>query len=109
MISERNKVAAEYRSEGEGTKAEILGEMEKELRRIRSEAFKTSTEIKGKADAKAAAIYAEAYSRDADFYSFFKTLESIEKTATGNSKMVISTDSEFFQVFQRLQHVQTII
>ncbi|MDD3147917.1 MAG: protease modulator HflC, partial [Candidatus Riflebacteria bacterium] len=91
MISERNKVAAEYRSEGEGTKAEILGEMEKELRRIRSEAFKTSTEIKGKADAKAASIYAEAYNRDAEFYAFFKTLESIEKTATGNSKMVIST------------------
>ncbi len=100
MISERNKVAAEYRSEGEGTKAEILGEMEKELRRIRSEAFKTSTEIKGKADAKAAAIYAEAYSLDAEFYSFFKTLESIEKTATGNSKMVISTDSEFFKFFK---------
>jgi len=100
MISERNKVAAEYRSEGEGTKAEILGEMEKELRRIRSEAFKTATEIKGKADARAAAIYAEAYSRDADFYAFFKTLESIEKTATGNNKMVISTDSDFYRYFK---------
>lgn len=100
MISERNKVAAEYRSEGEGTKAETLGEMEKELRRIRSEAFKTSTEIKGRADAKAAGIYADAYSRDAEFYSFFKTLESIEKTTTGNSKMVISTDSEFFRYFK---------
>lgn len=100
MISERNKVAAEYRSEGEGTKAEILGEMEKELRRIRSEAFKTATEIKGKADARAAAIYAETYSRDADFYAFFKTLESIEKTATGNNKMVISTDSDFYRYFK---------
>lgn len=100
MRSERNKVAAEYRSEGEGTKAETLGEMEKELRRIRSEAFKTATEIKGKADAKAASIYAEAYSRDEEFYSFFKTLESIEKTATGNSRMVISTDSEFFRYFK---------
>ncbi|MDD2997619.1 MAG: protease modulator HflC [Erysipelotrichia bacterium] len=100
MISERNKVAAEYRSEGEGTKAEILGQMEKELRRIRSEAFKTATEIKGKADASAASIYADAYNRDAEFYTFFKTLESIEKTATGNSKMVISTDSEFFRYFK---------
>lgn len=100
MVSERNKVAAEYRSEGEGTKAETLGEMEKELRRIRSEAFRTSTEIKGKADAHAASIYADAYNRDSEFYTFFRTLESIEKTATGNSKMVISTDSEFFRYFK---------
>ncbi len=100
MVSERNKVAAEYRSEGEGTKAETLGEMEKELRRIRSEAFRTSTEIKGKADAQAASIYADAYNRDSEFYTFFRTLESIEKTATGNSKMVISTDSEFFRYFK---------
>ena len=100
MISERNKVAAEYRSEGEGTKAETLGQMEKELRRIRSEAFKTSTEIKGKADAQAAGIYADVYNRDPEFYAFFRTLESIEKAATGNNKMVISTDSEFFRYFK---------
>lgn len=100
MISERNKVAAEYRSEGEGIKAETLGEMEKELRRIRSEAFKTSTKIKGKADAEASKIYADAYNRDAEFYTFFRTLQSLEKTATGNSKMVISTDSEFFGYFK---------
>lgn len=100
MISERNKVAAEYRSEGEGTKAEVLGEMEKELRRIRSESFKTSTEIKGKADARAAAIYADAYNRDPEFYAFFRTLESLEKTVSNNCKMVISTDSEFFRYFK---------
>lgn len=100
MISERNKVAAEYRSEGEGTMAETLGGMEKELRRIRSEAFKTSTEIKGKADAQAAKIYADAYSRDSEFYTFFRTLESLEKTVVGNNRLVISTDSEFFRFFK---------
>lgn len=103
MISERNKVAAEYRSQGEGTRAEILGEMEKELRRIRSEAFKTSTEIKGKADAEAARIYADAYNQDAEFYSFFRTLESIEKTGNSNNRMVISTDSDFFKYFKEIK------
>jgi len=103
MISERNKVAAEYRSEGEGTRAEILGEMEKELRRIRSEAFRTSTEVKGKADAAAAKIYADAYNRDSEFYSFFRTLESIEKVGNANSKMVISTDSDFFRYFKEIK------
>lgn len=97
MTSERNKVAAEYRSEGEGTKAEILGKMEKELRRIRSEAYRTSIEIKGDADAKAARIYAEAFNKDPEFYSFFRSLESIEKSVGENSKLVLSADSEFYQ------------
>ena len=97
MTSERNKVAAEYRSEGEGTKAEILGKMEKELKRIRSEAYRTSIEIKGEADARAARIYAEAFSKDPEFYSFYRSLESIDKTIGENSKLVISAESELYR------------
>ena len=97
MISERNKVAAQYRSEGEGAKAEILGEMEKELRKLNSEAFKTATEIKGKADAEAARIYAEAYSKDPEFYSFYRGLESLEKTIGLNNKLIISTDADIYK------------
>lgn len=97
MISERNKVAAQYRSEGEGTMAEILGEMEKELKKINSEAFKKSAEIKGKADADAARIYAEAYSKDADFYELYRSLESLEKTGLNNFKLVFSTDSQLYK------------
>jgi membrane protease subunit HflC len=96
MISERNKVAAEYLSEGEGTKAEILGQMDRELKRIRSEAYRTSIEIKGDADAKAARVYAEAFSRDSEFYSFFRSLESIERAVGQNNKLVVSADSEFY-------------
>ena len=97
MISERNKVAAQYRSEGEGTMAEILGEMEKELKKIDSEAFKKSSEIKGKADADAARIYAEAYNRDPEFYEFYRSLESLEKTVKNNFKLVISTESDLYK------------
>lgn len=97
MISERNKVAAQYRSEGEGTKAEILGEMDKELKKITSEAFKKAAEIKGKADADAARIYAEAYNKDPEFYEFYRSLESLEKTVRSNFKLVISTDSDLYR------------
>ena len=97
MISERNKVAAQYRSEGEGTMAEILGEMEKELKKITSEAFKKSAEIKGKADADAARIYAEAYNRDPEFYEFYRSLEALEKTVKNNFKLVISTESDLYK------------
>jgi len=103
MNSERNKVAAEYRSEGEGNKAEILGEKEKELKRINSEAFKTALEIKGKADAEAAQIYAAAYSRDPEFYAFCRSLETLEKSVGSNSRILLSTDSELFKYLKDSQ------
>ncbi|HQF98712.1 MAG TPA: protease modulator HflC, partial [Candidatus Aminicenantes bacterium] len=51
MIAERRRIAAMYRSEGDGKSAEIRGQKERELKRIQSEAYKTAQEIKGKADA----------------------------------------------------------
>jgi membrane protease subunit HflC len=47
MISERKRIAAQFRSEGEGRSAEILGTMEKELRKIRSTAYRQVQEIQG--------------------------------------------------------------
>lgn len=101
MISERKKVASQFRSEGEGEKANILGQMQKELKRIESDAYRESAQIRGKADAKAAAIYAEAYSRDPEFYAFMRTLESYRTAIKANSKLVISTDSEFYRYLQK--------
>lgn len=98
MISDREQVAAQYKSEGQGEQARILGEMQRELLRIKSEATKTSLEIRGKADAKAAEIFAQAYNSDPEFYSFYRTLESLEKSLTkGNGNLVISTESDFFK------------
>ncbi|HSG28798.1 MAG TPA: protease modulator HflC, partial [Candidatus Krumholzibacterium sp.] len=57
MISERQRVASKYRSEGEGKKAEIVGMKERELQKIQSEAYKRSQEIRGEADARATKIY----------------------------------------------------
>ncbi len=97
MINERNQVASRYRSEGEGEKANILGEMDLELQRIRSEAHRQVLEIRGNADAEAAAIYAQAYSRDPELYAFLRTMESYQKTLTKNGKMVISADSDYYK------------
>jgi len=48
MVSERKRKAAQFRSEGEGKKAEILGQMEKELKSIISGAYRTAEEIPGR-------------------------------------------------------------
>ncbi len=97
MINERKKVAAQYRSEGEGEKAEILGKMQRELKEISSKAYRKVLEIRGNADAEAAKIYAEAYNQDKEFYTFLRTLESYKKTITKDGKLVISTDSDYYK------------
>ncbi len=53
--------------------------------------------MKGKADAEAASIYAEAYNRDPDFYAFSKTLETYSKTVGKNTRLILSSDSEFYK------------
>ena len=101
MINERKKVAAQYRSEGEGEKADILGQMERELKEISSEAYRKVLEVRGGADAEAAAIYAEAYNKDKEFYTFLRTLESYKKSIQKNGRLVISTDSDYFRYLKQ--------
>ena len=103
MISERKRIAAEKRSVGEGEKAEILGRVERELKEITSKASREAQEVRGKADAEAARIYADAYNKDPDFYSFVRTLESYPKTLGDNSRLILSSDSEFYRYLQSLQ------
>jgi len=101
MISERKRIAAQFRSEGEGRSAEILGTMEKELRRIRSTAYRQVQEVQGEADAEATRIYGGAYNKDPEFYAFLRTLESYEEETNMNSVLVLTTDSDFYQYVKR--------
>ncbi len=97
MIAERLRIAEKYRSEGAGKKAEIEGEMEKELQKITSEAYRKAEEIRGKADAEAVKIYARAYDRDPEFYSFLKTLESYTLSIDEKTWLILSTDSDYLK------------
>jgi membrane protease subunit HflC len=97
MIAERKRIAAKYRSEGDGKSAEIRGQKEKELKRIQSEAYRKAQEIKGKADAEATRIYAQAYSLDPEFYQFLKTLETYRTSLDSETWLLLSTDSEFLK------------
>ncbi len=103
MISERKRIAAEKRALGEGRKAEILGRVERELKEITSKASKEAQEIRGRADAEAARIYAEAYSRDPEFYSLVRTLESYKKTVGANSRLILTTDSELYRYLNSIK------
>ena len=101
MISERKQIAERYRSEGQGRAAEIRGQMQRELKRIRSEAYQRSQELRGEADATATKIYADAYSVDPKFYAFIKTLESYEKSLSSDTRLLLTTDSEFLRFMKQ--------
>ena len=97
MIAERQRVAEQFRSEGQGEAARIRGERERDLQRIQSEAYRTAQELRGKADAESTTIYAEAYNRDADFYAFVKSLETYERTFDRQTIFVLGTDSDLLK------------
>ena len=97
MISERKRIAEEFRSQGAGEAARISGQKDRDLKEITSDAYRRSQEIKGRADAKAANIYAAAYNKDPSFYRFMKTMEVYKKTLDKETVLVLSTDGEFLK------------
>lgn len=105
MISERNRIADQFRSEGQGEARVIEGNKERDLAKIQSEAFREAEEIKGRADAEATNIYAAAYNRNrqaVDLYKFLRSMESFEKSLDENTTLIISTDSEFYRYLRKL-------
>jgi membrane protease subunit HflC len=104
MISERNRIADKFKSEGQGEASRINGEKERKLLEIQSEAERRAQEIMGKADAEAANIYAQSYNRNntsRQLYEFLRTMESYEKTFDGETSLILSVDSEFYQYLKK--------
>jgi len=106
MISERQRIADKFRSEGEGEASKIAGEKERELKRIQSEAFRKAEEIRGKADAEASAIYAAAYDRSPEtreFYQFLKSMEILERNLDRSTTLILTTASELYRFLNRMK------
>lgn len=100
MISERERVAEHFRSEGAGRSAEIDGETEREQQRIGSEGARRAEEIRGRADAEVTRIYGDVYGRDPEFYAFFRTLESYAKSIGSNTTLMVRANSELYKYLQ---------
>ncbi|MCA9490518.1 MAG: protease modulator HflC [Myxococcales bacterium] len=100
MISERKRIAEQFRSQGTGEAARINGEKERELANITSEAFRKAEEIRGRADAEAAAIYAEAYNANPELYGFLRTMETYRDVVDGRTTLVLGTGGELFEYLE---------
>jgi membrane protease subunit HflC len=103
MIAERQRIAEQFRSEGQGESARIHGERERELAQIQSAAYRQAEELRGEADAEATRIYADAYNRDSDFYAFTKSLETYEQTMDPETFFILGTDSELLRFLENIR------
>ena len=104
MISERQRIAEKYRSEGNGEYMRIMGEKDRELKRIQSEAYREAQTIIGDGDASAVRIYAGAYNRNEasrEFYTFLKTMETYKETFLDKDTLILSTDSDFYRYLKQ--------
>ena len=99
MRSEREKDAKQIRAEGMEESAIITSNADRESRIIIASAQKESTIIKGDGDAQAALIYNASYSKDPEFYKFYKTMRTYEATfRDDNSSFILSGDSKFLKL-----------
>src|SRR5436309_5984033 len=104
MISERSQIAQRFRSEGEGEAARIAGQKERDLNEIQSTAYRQVQQIRGEADAKATELYAQAYTQTphaAAIHTFLKSMETYRKVLTKESTLILSTDSDLFNLLKR--------
>ncbi|MDR9387552.1 MAG: protease modulator HflC [Balneolaceae bacterium] len=103
MVSERNRIADLFRSEGQGEASRINGEKERDLLQIQSEAFREAKEIRGDGDAEAAAIFNESYNKSQaarELYDFTRAMEAYKVAFDEKTTIVISSDSEFYKYLQ---------
>jgi len=98
MESERKRVANELRATGAGDADKIKADAERQRTGILAEAYRDAQKTKGEGDAQAARIYAQAFGRNAEFYSFYRSMEAYRESFRSKSDvMVLDPSSDFFK------------
>ena len=97
MQAERQRIARQYRSEGQEQALKIRAETDKERSILLADAYQKEQQIRGEGDGKAIAIYAEAYEKDPEFYGFLRTLEAYKKSLKTGTTLLLPPQSEFLK------------
>ncbi len=102
MRQDFDRQAKQLRAEGDENAEKLRAEADRQRTEILSSAYRESEIIKGDGDARSAEIYARAYQRNAEFYSFYRSLQAYDKSiGTDSDVLVIGPDSEFFKYLKR--------
>ena len=103
MRAERERIARQYRAEGEEQALRIRAEADRKREEILAKAYKRAETTKGDGDAQAARIYGAAYSRNQAFYKLTRTLETYRKALDEDTTVILSADSELLRLMTRGQ------
>jgi len=100
MQADRIREATEIRALGEAEANRIKANADREVTIIKGEATKRSEQLRGEGDAERNRIFADAYGRDPDFFGFYRSMQAYEQSMKpGDTRLVITPDSEFFRYF----------
>ncbi|MBX3130617.1 MAG: protease modulator HflC [Polyangiaceae bacterium] len=101
MRAERDRVAKQYRSEGEEEAQKIRADTDKEKTILIAQAYETAQKARGEGDAESTSVYAEAYGKDPEFYAFIRSLDAYEKSLGDQTSLVLSSGSDLFQYLSK--------
>ena len=101
MQAERIRQANKFRSEGEEESQKIKASTDKDKTIILANAYKEAEEVKGEGEAIAVDIYARAFSKDPDFYEFYRTLETYKIILDKKTTLVLPTNSKLFDILNQ--------
>jgi len=101
MEAERERVAREFRSQGAEAAERIRSDADRQRVVTLANAFRDAEKLRGEGDAKSAEIYAQAYGQDAEFFTFYRSLNAYKKTFSSSSMMVLDPESDFFQYLKK--------
>ena len=100
MEAERQRVAKDLRSRGAEAAEKIRADADRQRTVILAEAYRDAESTRGEGDAISSEIYAKAFSRNSEFYSFYRSLTAYKKTFADRSDIIVlKPDSEFFKYF----------
>ncbi len=103
MKSEYVREAERLRAEGDEEATKIRSEADKEVITLKATAEEEAQKIRGRADGERNAIFAEAYSKDPEFFAFYRSLTAYEVALKDSeTTIILSPDSDFFKYFKDL-------
>jgi len=100
MQTERQQEAAEIRARGREAGQRIRSEADRKATIIKAEAERDSQILRGEGDAERNKIFANAFTRDEDFFAFYRSMQAYEKgMKADDTRLVLSPNSPFFNYF----------
>lgn len=109
MQSERERVAREARAEGAEVAARIRAGAERERTVILAESEAQANTLRGRGEEEAIRLFADAFQRDPEFYGFYRAMQAYRETfSEGETRLVLTPDSEFFRYFRQSQPGQRV-